>query len=333
MPADQRQGGTVNMNDVLPGPGQGQSSDPLMQQQSFRHPSSAGPHQTSFGGPGNPYYGSDFLSVDAPGSIRRVKSESGPRVPNHRQARSLDFTGSLSPNPSGLLFPPPGPAQQDFIRQNSGRFLHPSEPLPSITRGHHRRSSSGSRERGGMMGGMGGVQGWQGSSAASSARASPYPSPSASPRPGYGPLPPQDLGMAGLAGPGMGMGAMGAMGMGGMGMGMGMSGMAAPSLSGQMAISANGLAAAAQMSANAMAAVRSRQGVLQVDMPGADGGAVAMTVTRPHVTTPSTAKASHDRRKQPANFACPVPGCGSTFTRHFNLKGESSCGVSRARWR
>ena len=85
--------------------------------------------------------------------------------------------------------------------------------------------------------------------------------------------------------------------------------------------------------ANAMAAVRSRQGVLQVDMPGADGGAVAMTVTRPHVTTPSTAKASHDRRKQPANFACPVPGCGSTFTRHFNLKGESSCAVWRARWR
>ena len=46
-----------------------------------------------------------------------------------------------------------------------------------------------------------------------------------------------------------------------------------------------------------------------------------MSVVRQYVTTPSTAKASHDRRKQPANFACPVPGCGSTFTRHFNLKG------------
>ncbi|KAI0833577.1 hypothetical protein BC628DRAFT_1308210 [Trametes gibbosa] len=56
-------------------------------------------------------------------------------------------------------------------------------------------------------------------------------------------------------------------------------------------------------------------------MPGPDGG-VPIHVTRPHVTTPSTAKASHDRRKQPANFACPVPGCGSTFTRHFNLKGH-----------
>jgi len=40
------------------------------------------------------------------------------------------------------------------------------------------------------------------------------------------------------------------------------------------------------------------------------------------VTTPSTADASHRRRKQPANFQCPVPGCGSTFTRHFNLKGH-----------
>lgn len=41
-----------------------------------------------------------------------------------------------------------------------------------------------------------------------------------------------------------------------------------------------------------------------------------------NVTTPSTADASQKRRKQPANFQCPVPGCGSTFTRHFNLKGH-----------
>ncbi|KAG6337099.1 hypothetical protein ID866_1973 [Astraeus odoratus] len=32
--------------------------------------------------------------------------------------------------------------------------------------------------------------------------------------------------------------------------------------------------------------------------------------------------ASHRRRKQEANFLCPVPGCGSTFTRSFNLKGH-----------
>lgn len=52
---------------------------------------------------------------------------------------------------------------------------------------------------------------------------------------------------------------------------------------------------------------------------GPDG--VPMTVSKVNVTTPSTADASQKRRKQPANFACPVPGCGSTFTRHFNLKG------------
>jgi krueppel-like factor 4 len=28
------------------------------------------------------------------------------------------------------------------------------------------------------------------------------------------------------------------------------------------------------------------------------------------------------RRINDAKFQCPVPGCGSTFTRHFNLKGH-----------
>jgi len=44
-------------------------------------------------------------------------------------------------------------------------------------------------------------------------------------------------------------------------------------------------------------------------------------VSKPNVTTTATAEASERRRKTDANFACPVPGCGSTFTRHFNLKG------------
>ncbi|GJE89938.1 C2H2-type zinc finger protein [Phanerochaete sordida] len=51
------------------------------------------------------------------------------------------------------------------------------------------------------------------------------------------------------------------------------------------------------------------------------------TTTKTAGTTPNTADtttqdASEKRRKQPANFVCPVPGCGSTFTRHFNLKGH-----------
>jgi len=45
-------------------------------------------------------------------------------------------------------------------------------------------------------------------------------------------------------------------------------------------------------------------------------------VSKPNVTTGRTANASHKRRKQEATFSCPVPGCGSTFTRSFNLKGH-----------
>jgi hypothetical protein len=45
-------------------------------------------------------------------------------------------------------------------------------------------------------------------------------------------------------------------------------------------------------------------------------------VMKPQVTTGRTELASHQRRTHPANFVCPVPGCGSTFTRSFNLKGN-----------
>ncbi|KAF9041852.1 hypothetical protein BDP27DRAFT_1244493 [Rhodocollybia butyracea] len=52
------------------------------------------------------------------------------------------------------------------------------------------------------------------------------------------------------------------------------------------------------------------------------GTNVPLVVSKPNVTTGRTAKASHNRRKQEATFVCPVPGCGSTFTRSFNLKGH-----------
>ena len=59
--------------------------------------------------------------------------------------------------------------------------------------------------------------------------------------------------------------------------------------------------------------------------PGAGGndslGLGLTNVTRPTVTSPATEEASRRRRRTDANFVCPVPGCGSTFTRHFNLKG------------
>lgn len=54
---------------------------------------------------------------------------------------------------------------------------------------------------------------------------------------------------------------------------------------------------------------------------GGDPGAGGVDVSRPTVTSPATEQASRRRRTTDANFICPVPGCGSTFTRHFNLKG------------
>lgn len=59
------------------------------------------------------------------------------------------------------------------------------------------------------------------------------------------------------------------------------------------------------------------------DMSGGAGRGMEVNtvVSKPNVTTGRTANASRIRRKQEANFMCPVPGCGSTFTRSFNLKG------------
>ncbi|KAJ7036284.1 hypothetical protein C8F04DRAFT_954021 [Mycena alexandri] len=55
---------------------------------------------------------------------------------------------------------------------------------------------------------------------------------------------------------------------------------------------------------------------------GTGGGGGPIQVSKQNVTTIRTSKASHNRRKQEATFVCPVPGCGSTFTRSFNLKGH-----------
>jgi hypothetical protein len=52
-----------------------------------------------------------------------------------------------------------------------------------------------------------------------------------------------------------------------------------------------------------------------------DDMVLGMVVSKPTVTTGRTANASHKRRKQEATFCCPVPKCGSTFTRSFNLRG------------
>ena len=48
-----------------------------------------------------------------------------------------------------------------------------------------------------------------------------------------------------------------------------------------------------------------------------------LQVEKQQVTTSATQAASASRRRNEAHFMCPVPGCGSTFTRRFNLRGTS----------
>ncbi|OJT10459.1 hypothetical protein TRAPUB_13058 [Trametes pubescens] len=52
-----------------------------------------------------------------------------------------------------------------------------------------------------------------------------------------------------------------------------------------------------------------------------------MQVEKQQVTTSATQAASASRRRNEANFVCPVPGCGSTFTRRFNLRVRSDGGA------
>ncbi|KAL0953134.1 hypothetical protein HGRIS_004402 [Hohenbuehelia grisea] len=318
--------GTVNMHDVHGPATRTQTQNQHPQQPQLNHSFTFGPPTSTtagnnpgaLGSPPNGYLSPD-MSLGAGMSLRRSKSDSNGRPGHVRQSRSEDIRGGslASPPQSGamgsnlgspplahqghshsqsqtsFIFPPT--AQQEYLSRQ--QYLSPNPaPEPRI-RGHWRRASSGSRsERGVSVGsadgfldiGMGGYAGagagavdgqghWSG---ASSVRASPYPSPNASPRVRYDDLPP-GLDPASVSlGPGpAGMGAMGMVGAhvgGGIGMGA----------------------------------------------QGPVGAHAPVTVSKPNVTTGRTANASHKRRKQEATFVCPVPGCGSTFTRSFNLKGH-----------
>lgn len=266
------------------------SNDPY--QSGFPNPSSQPGLLDHYSFAGKSQTGFQYLSPEPPTAIRRARSDSG-RV-GHRHSRSE----------GGISYPPS--AHLDFINRtaannlDTGRnqFLHPTETLPNITRGHHRRSSSGSRDRG--IGGMGLH------SAPGSSRASPYPSPHASPSLGYDPLPsiPNLQSLPDSSGMGRGrpvsMPAYGASSYGIPPGGIG-------ELSQQLNAGGN----------------LSDMGPPLSGKPthGINSSASAIPVSKPNVTTTATAEASERRRKTDANFACPVPGCGSTFTRHFNLKG------------
>lgn len=202
-------------------------------------------HASTFGTSVAPNFNVGEMFLD-PNSVRRPRSDAG--FGHRRTTKSEDFThspflGGMSPgltvDHAGLLVPP-----------NHASLMVPAEQYGRGMAngfGHHRRASSGSRSS---------------ISAASSARASPYPSPNASPMMGYAQLQPD-----------------------------GNSGMA------------------------------------KVDMEGLNIREKStpppiLNVARPHVTTTATQAASATRRTSEATFTCPVPGCGSTFTRHFNLKGH-----------
>jgi len=85
--------------------------------------------------------------------------------------------------------------------------------------------------------------------------------------------------------------------------------------------------------------------IMATSMPSNDGPIGSVPYPIVQVTTSATQAASASRRKNEAIHVCPIPGCGSTFTRKFNLNGhirshtgarpyecrEPGCGKSFAR--
>ncbi|KAJ3852382.1 krueppel-like factor 16 [Lentinula lateritia] len=317
--------GTVNMTDVSPPNSSNPNSGRLNSSFSFGGSPTSPQNST----------GNAFLAVEA-SSLRRSKSDSYGRGGGHvRGSRSEDLSGQGN----GLLFPPS--AHGDFIqhqqeqqRSHTPQYLLPrghghsysysgsglshsyeigslglGSALPNLGAGmglsshnmgpgqrqgspmsHIRRTSSGSRsERG--------ISSW--GLISGSLRASPYPSPNVSPRGRYTELPPQDtLDFALLNG------------------GNPVAGFSSSSRGGTPNMPTMGLPSLPPLPSPGNSG-KSMPSVVTV------GGAnVPLVVSKPTVTTGRTKAASHNRRKQEATFVCPVPGCGSTFTRSFNLKGE-----------
>jgi len=276
----------------------------------------------------------DFLTPDSHTfGMRRAKSENGQPRLGHRQSRSEDIRGLQQPS-----IQLPQQQQQPFLPHSnhghslslsasqgqnlflSNQFMNPQNPnllstnmlsLPplrsqSTGHGHIRRASSGSRAGRGI-----GAESWMAEygSNASNARASPYPSPNASPRVRYDDLEldlerenhvdiPQGVPSAGFENE--------------------------VALSGRMTLNASANAKVQQTHAG--------HGLLDVKgyTISGDLGTIQPQVSKPNVTTLRTASASHKRRKQEASFVCPFPGCGSTFTRSFNLKGVFALPSRRA---
>lgn len=266
-----------------------------------------------------------FLSPDH-NSIRRAKSEVGAR-PIHRQSRSEDIRGNVLPpaaqpghqhshSSSGPFLFPPQTGQMDFLSPNQQFYANstgsPDGPLPSISAGrsvspgrplvsspgHIRRASSGTRsERG--------AETWSGMVPIGQHRVSPYPSPHTSPRPRVSELP-YDESMARTGGIDYSGGSL-----------LGVDGLGLPQQQGY--VSGYGNLSGTYTPSSTGASAYHTPG--QSPSPGPPL-TIETPVPKPTVTTGRTANASHKRRKQEASFVCPIPGCGSTFTRSFNLKGK-----------
>jgi hypothetical protein len=243
--------------------------------------------------------------------------------------------GGGGPNSLGLGFG--GRSPQLGTQPLPGQGGGPGYSSPGM--GHIRRGSSGSvrSERGTSAGYGGGAESF-------AHRSSPYPSPHPSPRGRYDDLPREDGGLGLMDGGGGGGGGM--YGHGGHGHHSSIG-----SLSGLTSFSNLGPhsqpvssthtpshspshrpsplpsipslppthGGGPSSSANSPPLANGGPGMPSVVTVGSS--TVPLVVTKQNVTTGRTAKASHIRRKQEATFVCPVPGCGSTFTRSFNLKG------------
>jgi len=253
------------------------------------------PNFTFGGKPAN-----NFLSPNNPSSIRRVKSETVSK-PIHRQSRSEDIRGiGLPPSHSGhhhsqssssqFLSPADqrgylSPSLPTFgTLPSGGRSTSPVHP-PDASSRHIRRASSGTRSERGS-------EAWPGGSPLAQHRVSPYPSPHASPRLRINDLPYDDFAIR--------------------------SSLLDVGFPQSQASYHNGYPGTYTPSST---------GGSTYHTPGQSPSptpqlTIESPVPRPTVTTGRTADASLKRRKQDATFSCPVPGCGSTFTRSFNLKGD-----------
>ena len=278
---------------------------------------------------------------------------SGPGYHHHQQSHSIGSTAAAS---TTFLFPP----NADFHtgqQQQQQQFLHPSQvpnllnsssttpPIPhqqphSLTLlsaassasnpnltnnssgiGHFRRASSGTRsDRGAEVWGSLGTQGHHGMTPR---RMSPYPSPNASPRVRY--TTDLELDTDLTLGGGGGDNNNGTMGLGDLG-----EPPASAGFTEEIPLSRRGSYAGLELaiasaggSQKAESIISGRSQSPRSNVPSASQTDVLPPqIPKVNVTTGRTANASHRRRKQDANFACTVPGCGSTFTRGFNLKGH-----------